>query len=70
MQAGVVLNSVTERFLFGWRISLAVPVLVGSVLALGALLLPETPRHEISFSLSLSLSRFSPPLVLSPLIII
>lgn len=45
LQAGIVINAITEKYLFGWRVSLSVMIFVGSFLALGALFLPETPRH-------------------------
>ena len=37
---------ITERYSFGWRISLSISVLFSSVLALGALFLSETPRYR------------------------
>ena len=43
-QVGLVVNLICERFLFGWRISLSVQVLVGFIIAFGMLFLPETPR--------------------------
>ena len=44
LQAGIVVNAITEKYTFGWRLSLSIPVLVGLVLAVGALFIPETPR--------------------------
>ena len=43
-QVGIVINTITEHYIFGWRVTLSVQILVGSVLALGALFLYETPR--------------------------
>ena len=56
----MVLNSITERFLIGWRISLALPVLFGAVLAAGALILPETPRYVGNLSHHRSFSTLPP----------
>ena len=44
MKVGVVLNLVTVRFYFGWRISLSLQAMAGAFLAVGMILLPETPR--------------------------
>ena len=44
MQSGIVISTITERYDFGWRVTASVQILVGSVLALGALFLYETPR--------------------------
>ena len=44
LQTSVVVNVVTERFAFGWRITLSIPILVSLVLVCGTIWLPETPR--------------------------
>ena len=44
IQMGVVINIITERYLFGWRISLFVQVIVSIILIVGTIFLPETPR--------------------------
>ena len=43
---GTVVNLVVNElgFPFGWRISVGVPIIIGSVLSLGMLLLPRSPR--------------------------
>ena len=47
LQSGVVINIIIERYSFGWRVSVAIEILIGLVLALGALFLYETPRYLI-----------------------
>lgn len=44
IQMGVVINVITEQYLFGWRISLFVQVIVSIILIFGTIFLPETPR--------------------------
>ena len=44
-QAGIVINTIVERFGISWRVPVSVQILIGSVLALGALFLYETPRY-------------------------
>ena len=44
-QAGNVINFIMKRFLFGWRISFSVPILVSTILIIGTLFIPETPRQ-------------------------
>ena len=44
-QAGIVINTIVERYGFSWRVPVSVQILIGSVLALGALFLHETPRY-------------------------
>ena len=44
-QIGVVTNAITERYLFGWRISLSIQILVSGILVVGAIFIPETPRQ-------------------------
>ena len=40
-----MVNLICERFIYGWRISLSIQILVGFSLAFGMLFLPETPRY-------------------------
>jgi MFS family permease len=47
IQAGIVISIIVERYSFGWRISVAVEILIGLVLALCALFLHETPRFLV-----------------------
>ena len=39
-----MLNVIVKRFLFGWRISVGIPFVIGTYLALGMFLLPRSPR--------------------------
>ena len=49
-QVGLVVNLICERFIFGWRISLSLQILIGSIVAFGMLFLPETPRYIANYS--------------------
>ena len=42
-----MINIIVERYSFGWRVSVSLQILIGLVLALGALFLYETPRYVI-----------------------
>ena len=44
IQAGIAVNAITDHYSFGWRLSLSIQILIGTVLALGGLFIPETPR--------------------------
>ncbi len=39
-----IMNSIVKDYIFGWRISVSVPFVAGTILASGMLLLPRSPR--------------------------
>lgn len=46
LQSGLLVNVVTVNYMFGWRITLSVPIVAAVVLLiLGSIFLPETPRY-------------------------
>ena len=58
-----MLNFAVKDLQFGWRIPLSIPVVIGSCLALGTLLLPRSPRshghmYRASLSIISSLNRW------------
>ena len=48
-QVGFVVNLVCQQFIFGWRISLSLEILIGAILAFGMIFLPETPRYIATY---------------------
>ena len=45
-QISFLVDLVCERFLVGWRVALALQSVFGSILLVGMIFLPETPRYR------------------------
>lgn len=46
LQVSFLVNLACKVVLFGWRISLGIQGVLGLILVLGMMLLPETPRYR------------------------